>query len=223
MWAEETAALCLRWMDPDSSTTSVWKPMSGLNGFPLLISSSIPISVLALSLSLYPTLHLSLCCNHFSSATVTRQQSPFQPFSPFFLYPQYAFPPFLYFFSSLLLNILPWAQRYCRKGSDTDCNEEKTREREKKDSRLDASPAVLAVRGMAVLHLRSYSVNHCIFQNTQPSPFVYMHSTRCLEGFPRPWMQGCSRLSLMSRSAVEDSAGPGRGDARQARWMDVVI
>lgn len=114
MWAEETSALCLRWMDPDSSAAPVWKPASGLNGFPLLISSSISISVLALLLSSYPTLHLSLCCSHFSSTAVTGQQSPFQPFSPFFssspIFLSSSTPP------PPLLNILPWAQRYCRKG-----------------------------------------------------------------------------------------------------------
>lgn len=51
MWAEESGALCLRWMDPDSGTTLAYKPMSGLNGFPLLICSSISISVLPLLLS----------------------------------------------------------------------------------------------------------------------------------------------------------------------------
>lgn len=130
----ETAALCLRWMDPDSITTSVWKPMSGLNGFPLLISSSISISVLALPLSSYPTLHLSLCCSHFSSTTVTRQQSPFQPFSPFFtLSSIFLSALFLYFSFSLV----HWISRRGHwdtvenEGRESDCNDRKKREREK--------------------------------------------------------------------------------------------
>lgn len=35
-WAEETGALCLRWMDLDSGTVSVWEALSGMNASPFV-------------------------------------------------------------------------------------------------------------------------------------------------------------------------------------------
>lgn len=112
--AGEAAALCLRWMDLDSSTMSEWKPASGLNGFPLLISSSISISVQPFLISHTTSLSLSLSfyCSHFSSTDETTPQSPFQPFYLFFSpFCQIFSPPF--WFLSEYSYVGP---RCCRKG-----------------------------------------------------------------------------------------------------------
>lgn len=107
VWAGETAALCLRWMDPDSSTTSVWKPMPGLNGFPLLISSSVSICSGSLPhlVSYTPSLPLLQPfffhkCN--KAAFLSLFSFPKVPSLHVFL------------FLPLPLNILPWEPRYCR-------------------------------------------------------------------------------------------------------------
>lgn len=66
IWAKLTGALCLRGLDPDSSTCLVW--MDSLYWFihSFYLFTSFPKSS-------YPKFHLSLCFSHFSSTTSTPQ------------------------------------------------------------------------------------------------------------------------------------------------------
>lgn len=131
----------------------------------------------------------------------------------FYLYPQYSPHSFLY---RSHLNVVLWVPG-CWRHNQVAAEEK----REKKDSW--ASPAGLTVRDMTMLLPSSYSINQHIFQNILTCTFVCVHRNYCLEGFPLPWMRGCSRLSLMSCSTVQASPGSEMGDSRQIRWMVVVI
>lgn len=161
VWAEETGALCLRWMDPDSGTTLAYKPMSGLNGFPLLICSSISISVPPLLQS--SEIHsisapLPLYCSHF------------------FLH-NYEM-AFFHFFSSFIPNVpsplfIPLPS--C-------CGHRDAAGKEDRVEQLDGF--IIEINGNVLS--TPATVPRCIFQNPQLSAFVYMHSSGLFEGFSQP-------------------------------------
>lgn len=116
VWAEETGALCLRWMDPDSSVsvkTSVWTewiPFVDLFLNFYLCSASLSLSELV---SYNPSLPL---LQSFFFHSCNKAAVNLTTFLSLFFNLQYSFALLcIFFFSPSPTEIVPWAQRYCRK------------------------------------------------------------------------------------------------------------
>lgn len=184
VWAEETGALCLRWVDHDSSAASVWNQRVWTEW--ILFVKAI--------LQFLSLLVLSACICFYTLIALQRTFQPFCFLSPFLTF----------LFLNHILSILLWPQKFFVEEGRVRLELGKKKQRQH-DSWIDATPANMSVTGMTGLPLVSYSTSQCIFQNTQTFPFVCMHRASWLEGFPLPWMTSCSGLFLRSCSAVQAS------------------
>lgn len=186
---------CVWWIDPDSGTTTAWKPASGLKGFLLSICSSVSICAPALLLS-----SKILSIPHFIFCPDKERKSPFQPFFPLFLHSPCPSHPV--FNSSPLPPHSCWHRRTVGNWGRRELN-----------NRPNPSAAILTARWMTLQHPQCKPLH---FFSKCPALPVCPNVQR----MPSWGIFLAMNASLFqTASNVPLSIGPQRERTRQGRWM----